>query len=179
MLKSHLFTKNLKKGWLIMLKKLTSLFLLMFVFSALFTPVVEAKDYSSGNTATWVFIPGKLSYPVSGVADQVVSDWEFTQLESAQQIGSYGFFAHRERNGGPGPGSSLVLVVPGDLVLVTFSDGSSKGFVVKSVSVEKKNPNKDLFSKYYKRGTLTFQTCEPKDGNGEWGYLFVIAVPLQ
>lgn len=82
----------------------------------------------------------------------------------------------------------------GDIVTVTFTNSSSRSYVVNNVlkyqatdpdnfnqpflnSKGQEVPTIKVFTKAYKNNGLTFQTCIAAEGYSSWGLLFVQAVP--
>ncbi len=116
---------------------------------------------------------------------------KLTQFRMASQYGSLGLLAHNYLAGAP-----FEKVKVGDIVNVTYADGSVRQFKVESIlRYQALTPNSpyskfvdlktnktltatDVFlATYGVKDRLVLQTCIEKDKEPSWGRLFIIAVP--
>lgn len=116
---------------------------------------------------------------------------KLTQFRMAAQYGSLGLLAHNYLAGAP-----FEQVKVGDLVNVTYADGSVKTFQVEQtmryqaltptspyskfvdLQTNKTLTVNDVFAATYGvKNRLVLQTCIEKNKEPSWGRLFIIAVP--
>jgi hypothetical protein len=144
-----------------------------------------------------VYVPGIFALPiiqqpennpifVSNKHDRV------TQFQSAARYGVTGLLAHNYL-----AGSLFYKLAPGHEVLIVYGDGSIQRYQVVSIHYYQKLKPTNLYSnlidlstgqelstaevfRRFYRGEhrVTFQTCLGRNGRLDWGFLFVVAVPL-
>lgn len=149
--------------------------------------VSTVKSSAAKNmTVTSVVVPGKFSYAVSRPSNSVPSSG-VGQYAQALKKKAIGLLAHNFA-----AGASFFTLTAGDEVIITFSNGTSKTYVVYNVmSYEATKAGdfskpfinargkivsaKQVFNKAYKSGTVTFQTCIARNGHASWGVIFVQA----
>ncbi|MBI1880434.1 MAG: hypothetical protein HYR94_19830 [Chloroflexi bacterium] len=115
-----------------------------------------------------------------------------TQFQSAARNGVTGLLAHNYL-----AGSLFYKLAPGYEVLIVYGDGTIQRYRVVSIHrFQKLKPTRlhsklvdlstgqelstaEVFRRFY-RGEhhVTFQTCLERNGRLDWGFLFVVAVPL-
>ena len=115
-----------------------------------------------------------------------------TLFSLAAEAGTLGFLAHREAGG-----AAFAGLTPGDFLQVVYGGGEIESFVVVEIeryqALEPSNPYGDLvnletgeelsaaeaFQRLYGGSWgLVLQTCLPRDGDPNWGRLFVLAEPI-
>ena len=116
-----------------------------------------------------------------------------TQFQNAARNGVTGLLAHNYLAGG-----QFYKLVPGHEILVVYGNGDIQRYrVVSTHRYQKLSPSNlhsnlvdlssgkevsvtDVFNRFY-RGEhhLTFQTCLERNGRLNWGFLFVVAVPVE
>ncbi|TAK11933.1 MAG: sortase [Anaerolineae bacterium] len=139
-------------------------------------------------TATKVVAHGLFTYTVVQNGNSVPTGGSSVgQYAAAAKKKSIGLLAHNYLAGG-----SFASLKVGQLITVTFSDGSTKTYKVYSVQTyQATDPNdfsqpfinsngkkvsaRTVFNAAYKANQVTFQTCIAKNGYSSWGVLFVIA----
>lgn len=129
----------------------------------------------------------------SGQVGYISSDHGTATLFSqAELFDAIGLLAHNYLSG-----DDFFNLVLGDEIQLIYGDGTHQEFIVKEIHrYEAVDPNNirskfiDLFTgeklnapelvtrMYGTEGNLTLQTCIEKDGNQEWGRLFVVAEPV-
>jgi len=142
-----------------------------------------------GNSVNQVSVIGKFSYPVVQSGNNPPSGNVIGQYNYASSKGNIGLLAHNFA-----AGSSFYALSNGDEVIITFSDGRTKTFVVNNVlRFQATDPNdyskpfldpngkkwspQQVFNRAFKSNGLTFQTCIENSGSATWGLLFVQAAP--
>ena len=125
-----------------------------------------------------VIVLGMFSFPV------VHAPYISRTPNTLTQYTSSGFMAHTYLGG-----SKFYLMYPGQTVTLIYTDGHVERFKVTQVYQYQALTVKDfrdldtgeyldqytLFHKVYKPDQVTFQTCISKDGQLDYGRLFVIA----
>ncbi|MBI3159166.1 MAG: hypothetical protein HYZ26_06175 [Chloroflexi bacterium] len=155
---------------------------------ALSAPVAAAPLAKGSLKATKVEVPGVFVYTVEQSGNGVPSAaGSVGQYAEAAKKKSLGFLAHNYL-----AGASFAALSPGQLVIVTFSDGSTQTYEIYNVlTFQASNPDdfskpfinssgkrltaRQVFSAAYKANEVTFQTCIAKDGSSSWGLIFVQA----
>jgi hypothetical protein len=114
----------------------------------------------------------------------------FTQFGMASNYGSIGVLAHNYL-----AGKYLNSLSVGDVITVTFTDGSIKDYTVSDVKIYQALSPESMYSNFVDvnntskvlsssnmflstfglKGALVLQTCVTKNGNSSWGRIFVIA----
>lgn len=145
-----------------------------------------------------VYVPRVFALPV---VQQPKDDYSFislardkvTQFSSATYFGVIGLLAHNYLSG-----SLFHQLAIGQPVIIVMGDGSTRRYIIsESVSFQRlqKSARSDkfidlisresysttqVFNRFY-RGEhhLTFQTCLEKDGDLDWGVLFILALPVE
>lgn len=156
----------------------------------------EVMD-GDGDAIRGVYVPGILALPV---VQQPENDEGFvskdpgavTEFQRAAQNNVIGLLAHNYL-----AGKFFFRLRKGQEVIILFGDGSSAHYLITRVhryqkldplglysdyvnlSNGKQVSTLELFNRVY-RGPhhVTFQTCLERDGNLEWGLLFVVADPV-
>ena len=114
-----------------------------------------------------------------------------TQFDMAAQYGTIGLLAHDSLAGG-----DFVNLQPGQEVHIVYGDGVITDYTIGSINrYQALDPSgtdgnfidlntgilytaQQLFAMFYTGGDhVTFQTCILKDGNSNWGRLFITANP--
>jgi hypothetical protein len=144
--------------------------------------------YSSGIFADPVVQqPSGNSGYISSAPDTV------TQFQSASYYGSLGFLAHNSQ-----AGKLFSRFGEGEAIVLVQGDGSYRTYRVAQVLhfqatnpgsqysdfIDLENGNRltynDLFFQTYGvSGRVVLQTCIDANGNGSWGRLFIIALPMR
>jgi hypothetical protein len=127
-----------------------------------------------------VIVFGLFSFPV------VHAPYISRDPNTLTQYTSMGFVAHTYLGG-----SKFSKIQPGEIVILTYSDGHREFYRVTHIYQYQALTDRDfrdmntgeyvdqntLFHKAYQPGQVTFQTCISKDGQLDYGRLFVIAEP--
>ncbi len=139
-------------------------------------------------TVTKVEAPGVFTFTVQQSGNSVPSAAGVVgQYAEASKRGSIGLLAHNYLAGG-----SFSALKNGQKIIVTFSDGSTKTYVVyNTLTYQATDPNdfsqpflnskgkkmtaREVFSQAYKSNLVVFQTCIYKDGHSSWGVMFIQA----
>jgi hypothetical protein len=149
------------------------------------------------NVIRGVYVPSLFSLPVIQQPKNnpiFVSNKHdrMTQFQSAARNGVTGLLAHNYL-----AGSLFYKLVPGNKILIVYGDGAIQRYQVVSIHrFQKLNPaslhsrlvdlstgkefsTAEVFRRFY-RGEhhVTFQTCLERGSRLDWGFLFVVAVPL-
>lgn len=145
-----------------------------------------------GETLRGVYIPLKLALPVvqqpPGQNDFISPmSAALTEFRMAQKAGSIGLLAHNYL-----AGKHFFLIERGDLVFLAYGNRRVETFVVqeirkyeelyggmyKDLETLENFSAREVFQRMYGAPRrLTLQTCIEKDGNWNWGRLFILAVP--
>ncbi len=153
---------------------------------------VEQVANGNGETLRGVYVPLKLALPVvqqpPGREDYVSPmNAEVTEFRMAQKAGSVGLLAHNYL-----AGRHFFNIERGDLVFLAYGNRRVETFVVEEIRKYEELYNglyKDLetlqdydarqvfHEMYGGERHVTLQTCIEKDGNWNWGRLFIIALP--
>jgi len=116
-----------------------------------------------------------------------------SQFGQANQFGSIGLLAHNYLSG-----AHFSKLSPGTKISLVYGDGSSKEYSVTTIKQYQALSPNDPYSNfinldepdllisstnlinnmYGTNGSLVLQTCISKDGNLNWGRLFIIATPV-
>ncbi len=115
-----------------------------------------------------------------------------TLFSLAAEAGTLGFLAHREAGG-----AAFASLTPGDSVWVIYGDSRTEAFTVSEIefyqALEPSDPYGEfvdlgsgerlsaaqVFQRAYGSGHgLVLQTCLARDGDLNWGRLFVLAEPI-
>jgi hypothetical protein len=149
----------------------------------------SANGVSKAKVVTSVQVTGKFTYAVSQNGNAAPSGYTVGQYAYAASKNNLGFIAHNYL-----AGSSFYGLTAGDEVVVSFSDGTTKTFVVYNVArYQATNSNdfskpfidargkqvsaRQVFNQSYKAGQVTFQTCITADGSLTWGVIIIQASP--
>ncbi|GAB4538385.1 MAG: hypothetical protein Fur002_01820 [Anaerolineales bacterium] len=112
-----------------------------------------------------------------------------TQFSMATKLGNVGLLAHNTL-----AGAQFFKMTVGGTITLVYGDGRTENFVIVEIAsyqvLDKGNylnlaTNQtekvgDVFMKAYAGAYhLTLQTCIAKDGNNEWGRMFIIAQPVK
>lgn len=114
-----------------------------------------------------------------------------TAFSMAMKQGVYGFLAHNHK-----AGKSFSSIKVGQVVQLSHSDGKKQPYTIQRIekfqALDPRNPRSkfinlkdkkqcsanDLFRQIYTGSRrLVLQTCIQKDGDEEWGRMFIIAEP--
>jgi len=145
-----------------------------------------------------VYVPGIFALPV---VQQPAGDYSFvspandiiTQFGSATYFNVIGLLAHNFLSG-----SLFNQLTFGQTVIIVMGDGSTRRYFIRESTVFQRLQKSaisdkfvdlntresystlQVFNRFY-RGDhhLTFQTCLEKDGDLDWGVLFVTALPIE
>jgi hypothetical protein len=151
---------------------------------------LNKSKYQSQNRVEKVDVPDLFSYPVLLLDNKPPEDG-VGQYKDATRWNNIGLIAHNHS-----AGNSFFKLSPGMKATVTFSSGEIEIYTVYNVMIfQASNPNsfrdpfissegekiqaKDLITKAYQSGELTFQTCVAAEGSMTWGLFFVQAKPEQ
>ncbi|TAK13395.1 MAG: sortase [Anaerolineae bacterium] len=158
--------------------------------AAVDTPAPAHKGRAAA--VTRVTAAGLFDYPVIQNGDSAPSAADTVgQYAAAARRGSIGLLAHNHS-----AGRSFFVFSIGDLITLTFDDGSTQSYEVTAIHIyQATDPDdfsqpflddrgkelkaKEVFNREYSPGTLTFQTCIAKDGHSSWGLLFIRAEPVK
>lgn len=123
--------------------------------------------------------------------DYISNDQEITQFDLAAQYGTTGMLAHNTL-----AGENFLHIDYGQVISVVYEDGHREDFIVTDIQVFQavdptsiRTPLINLetgrtwsasrtFRHFYTGHHLTLQTCFAQDGNGAWGRVFIVAVPM-
>lgn len=138
-----------------------------------------------------VFDYGVVQQPKNNPAFVSEEKGKLTQFRMAAQYGSLGLLAHNYLAGAP-----FEKLKVGDIVNVTYTDGSVRQFKVESIlryqaltpnspyskfvdlQTNKTVTTNDVFAATYGvKDRLVLQTCIEKNKEPSWGRLFIIATP--
>jgi hypothetical protein len=161
-----------------------------------FDGFIQTLGLKGGDEIVGIFAQNKIALEVvqqPKSKDEYVSliNGTATQFRIASLYGSYGFLAHNFLSG-----DSFFTLEMGDEIQMIDANGKKYSYLVSEISsYEAIDPlsvhsdfidlqtgerirNLDLFYKIYDSDNrLVLQTCIEKDGDLEWGRLFVIAEP--
>jgi hypothetical protein len=138
-----------------------------------------------------VFDYGVVQQPKNNPAYVSEENGKLTQFGMTAQYGSLGLLAHNYLAGAP-----FGKLKVGDVIYVTYTDGSAKAFKIDEVrryqALTPSSPyskfidlqsNKTMtasdvfYSTYGVKGRLVMQTCIYENNDPSWGRLFIIATP--
>lgn len=162
------------------------------VYQIISLPNNHGLQIGSGSrvhAVTEVRATGKFAFPVVQSGNNTPTGNVIGQYAYAANRGSIGLLAHNFA-----AGASFYTLAGGDEVIITFSNGKTKRFVVNNVlRFQATDPNdfskpfiasngkeftaKQVFNQAYKSNWVTFQTCIQNAGSPTWGLLFVQAAP--
>jgi len=158
-------------------------------------PFVSSSAAVTGNVAK-VSMPKAFNYgvvqqPKNNPAYVSEENGKLTQFEMTAQYGSLGLLAHNYLAGAP-----FGKIKVGDVIDVTYTDGSVKSFKVDELrryqaltpsspyskfidlQTNKTMSASDVFyATYGVAGRLVMQTCIFENNDPSWGRLFIIATP--
>lgn len=158
--------------------------------------IAQVKNHQRG-IVRGVYVPGMFALPV---VQQPKDNYSFvsptkdkvTQFRSANYFDVIGLLAHNYLSG-----SLFNQLTIGKMVIIVMGDGSIRRYITSEsdrfqrlqksttsdefidVITRESYSTIQIFNRYYRgKHHLTFQTCLEKDGDLDWGLLFVLALPV-
>lgn len=154
---------------------------------------IENVKNGNANALRGVYVTNVMSYPIvqqpEGNAHFVsTNDSVVTQFSMATSMGNVGLLAHNTL-----AGKSFFNIKQSDQIILVYGDGHTETFVVentlsyqslpygqyKNLQTQNNISVGEIFNTVYGgEYHLTLQTCIERDGNFEWGRMFIIAKPV-